>query len=134
MDAYTFWYTPGPGDIVWDAGTYAGATTCFLSQMVGASGKVCAFEPDELNYCYLLRNLELHCVHNVTPLQYALDGTSGDVFFQVDGTMAAGIRDYIVYSGDGVSKTVPTLSLPDACAKLGHVPKYIKMDIEGAQK
>jgi FkbM family methyltransferase len=133
MDAYTFWYSPSRGDTVWDAGAYAGATTCFLSQMVGPSGKVYAFEPDESNYAYLMRNLELHEIHNVNPVHYALDASSGEAAFQVDGTMAAGIRDYLTYSGKGKAKTIPTLSLPDACAKLGHVPKYIKMDIEGAE-
>jgi FkbM family methyltransferase len=133
MDAYTFRYSPVPGDIVWDAGAYAGATTCFLSQMVGPCGKVYAFEPDELNRNYLMQNLELHAIQNVTVVQCALDASTGGAAFLEDGTMSAGIRDYLVYSGEGEIKTVPTLSLPDACAKLGHVPNYIKMDIEGAE-
>ena len=55
------------------------------------------------------------------------------VLFQVDGTMCAGIREYLVYSGEGETRTLPTLSLADACDKLGQVPRYIKMDIEGAE-
>jgi FkbM family methyltransferase len=133
MDAYTYWYSPKPGDVVWDAGAHAGATTCFLSQMVGPGGSVHAFEPDELNYAYLTRNLQLHEVHNVVPLSYALDSTSGSVAFQVDGTMSAGIREYLVYSSAGQTRMVPALSLADACRKLGQVPAYIKMDIEGAE-
>ena len=133
MDAYTHWYSPKPGDVVWDAGAHAGATTYFLSQMVGLTGKVYAFEPDEFNYSYLSRNLEMHRAQNVVPLGYALDGSTGSVAFQVDGTMSAGIREYLVYTGEGQTRMVPTLSLADACQKLGQVPAYIKMDIEGAE-
>ncbi len=133
MDAYTHWYSPKAGDVVWDAGAHAGATTYFLSQMVGSAGKVYAFEPDEINYSYLIRNLEMHRAQNVIPVAYALDGSTGSVAFQGDGTMSAGIRGYLVYSGDRQTRMVPTLSLADACQKLGQVPTYIKMDIEGAE-
>ena len=40
MDAYTASYRPGEGDVVWDVGAHAGMTTYFLSQMVGATGRV----------------------------------------------------------------------------------------------
>ena len=43
MDVYTQWYTPQLGDFVWDAGAHAGATTCFLSQMVGPNGEGICF-------------------------------------------------------------------------------------------
>ena len=133
MDAYTHWYRPKPGDIVWDAGAHAGASTYFLSQMVGPSGKVYAFEPDELNRGYLTRNLEMHRAENVVICEEALAGATGSTQFQMDGTMAAGISEYLVYQGEGQTRIVPTLTLADACQKLGQVPAYIKMDIEGAE-
>jgi hypothetical protein len=60
MDAYTHWYQPLEGDIVWDAGAHAGATTYFLAKAVGPTGRVYAFEPDERNYEFLVRNIALH--------------------------------------------------------------------------
>jgi len=65
MDAYTHWYLPGAGDVVWDAGAHAGASSYFLAQLVGPSGKVYAFEPDDDNFEYLLRNIEMHHLTNV---------------------------------------------------------------------
>jgi FkbM family methyltransferase len=133
MDAYTHRYKPQPGDIVWDAGAHAGATSYFLAQSVGPLGRVYAFEPDDLNYEYLTRNIELHKLHNVIPVKKALAGSTGTAKFNMDGTMCAGLSEYLVYSEERLFKTVSTITLADACAELGEVPKYVKMDIEGAE-
>ena len=133
MDAYTRSYKPKPGDVVWDAGAHAGATSYFLAQMVGPSGKVYAFEPDDLNYEYLTRNIELNGMRNVIPVKKALAGTTGTAEFNMDGTMSAGLSEYLVYSEERLFKTVSTISLQGACEELGEVPKYVKMDIEGAE-
>jgi FkbM family methyltransferase len=133
MDAYTHRYTPSPGDVVWDAGAHAGATAYFLSQMVGPAGRVYAFEPDRANYEYLLRNIEMNGLRNVVPVAKALSGETGTSTFLMDGTMAAGLNQYLVYSGAGELKEVPTLTIADGCQELGSVPQYIKMDIEGAE-
>ena len=41
----------------------------FFSRMVGPSGKVYAFEPDDHTYEYLLRNIESHQLENVIPVK-----------------------------------------------------------------
>ena len=133
MEAYTHSYQPRAGDIVWDVGAHAGATTYFLSKAVGASGRVYAFEPDEEAYAYLLKNIAMHQLSNVVPVKKALSRSTGKVIFQSDGTLAAGIRDYLLYSERGRSVEIPSLSLTDACEEFGCVPDYIKMDIEGAE-
>jgi FkbM family methyltransferase len=133
MDAYTHRYTPKPGDVVWDAGANAGVTTYFLSQAVGSTGKVYAFEPDEQNYNYLLMNIARHNLANVVPVKKALAGMTGSALFQMDGTLSAGIQEYLLYADRGDTRAVPTITVPDACAEFGCVPAYVKMDIEGAE-
>ncbi len=133
MDAYTAAYMPRPGDVVWDVGAHAGMTTYFLAQMVGPTGKVYAFEPDETNYEFLLRNIEMHRLANVVPVKAALSDRTGTAEFCMDGTMSAGLSDSLAYSAGENGRVVETLSLRDACARFGAVPNYIKMDIEGAE-
>jgi hypothetical protein len=99
VDAYTRGYKPRPGDIVWDAGAHAGASTYFFSHLVGPSGRVFAFEPDDSNYEYLVRNVEMHKLTNVTLVKKALSSNTGVAKFNMDGTMSAGIHDFLVYSG-----------------------------------
>jgi FkbM family methyltransferase len=132
-DAYTHGYKPQPGEVVWDAGAHAGATTYSLAQMVGPSGKVYAFEPDQNNYNYLMRNIELHKLRNVIPVKKALAGSTGTAEFCMDGTMSAGLSDYLTYSEKDKFQTVQTVTFADACAEFGEVPSYVKMDIEGAE-
>jgi FkbM family methyltransferase len=101
--------------------------------MVGPGGKVYAFEPDQTNYDYLVRNIELHKLSNVIPVRKALAGTSGTAEFYMDGTMGAGLTDYVVYSEQAKFQTVDTISFEDACKEFGEIPSYVKMDIEGAE-
>jgi FkbM family methyltransferase len=133
MDAYTSSYQPQPGDVVWDVGAHAGMSSYFLAQMVGPEGKVYAFEPDDTNYEYLLRNLEMHHLTNVTPVKAALSDKTGTATFCMDGTMSAGLSDSLSYAAAENTVVVDTLALPDACDRFASVPRYIKMDIEGAE-
>jgi FkbM family methyltransferase len=133
IEAYTHFYQPKPGDIVWDVGAHAGATTYFLSQAVGPAGRVYAFEPDERTYPFLLKNIAMHKLSNVITVKKALSRMTGSVTFQSDGTVSSGIREYLLYSDRGQSVAVPSISLPDACEEFGCVPQYVKMDIEGAE-
>jgi FkbM family methyltransferase len=131
--AYTRKYIPKPGDIVWDVGAHAGSTTYFLSQLVGPTGTVVAFEPDDCAHEYLVGNIERHRLDNVVVVRKALCARIGQVTFNMSGTMAAGIRDYVVYSEECHLKTVPAVTIERACEELGQIPSYIKMDIEGAE-
>ncbi|MDR3738678.1 MAG: FkbM family methyltransferase [Terracidiphilus sp.] len=133
LEAYTHTYVPRAGDIVWDVGAHAGATTYFLSKMVGESGRVYAFEPDETNFEYLRRNIDLHRLNNVVPVKKALAEFSGMARFNMDGTMCAGLSEFLIYSDKQFEHEVETISFEAACASLGCVPNYVKMDIEGAE-
>jgi FkbM family methyltransferase len=133
IDAYVHSYAPKAGDIVWDAGAYAGASTYFFAEMVGPSGKVYAFEPDLNNYQYLLKNIELHKMTNVIPIRKALSGSTGTAEFEMNGSMSSALSDFIAYSENRTVQKVETLTFEDACTELGGAPNYVKMDIEGAE-
>lgn len=132
MDAYTRSYQPKAGDVVWDVGAHAGATSYFFAQMVGPGGKVYAFEPDDLSYTYLLRNIELHKLDNVIPVKQALSDKTGTELFSMDGTLGAGLAGFAQCTDGDKLREVKTLSLSDACGSLG-VPAFMKMDVEGAE-
>jgi len=132
MDAYLAAYQPQAGDVVWDIGAHAGATSYFFAKMVGPHGKVYAFEPDELSHSYLLRNIELHHLDNVVPVRKALAETTGVAAFSMDGTLGAGLADYTQCPDRRRTQMVETLSFADACREF-EPPVFAKMDVEGAE-
>lgn len=131
-EAYTHWYRPKPGDLVFDAGAHAGFTTCMFARMVGPTGRVIAFEPDESTAQYLERNVRDQQISNVTIVKKAIDAKTGTSYFNADGTMGAGLVEHSVYANTGRRIAVETLSLEDAFQLFG-VPEFLKMDIEGAE-
>src|SRR6185437_15343 len=133
MDAYQSSYRPAEGDIVWDVGAYAGMTTFMFAKMVGPTGRVIAFEPDDTNFDFLLRNIELHKLENVVPVKAALSDETGMATFCMDGTMSAGLTKTLANPAQKHTCMVETMSPQDACKRYGGVPQYIKMDIEGAE-
>jgi hypothetical protein len=73
---YFRWYKPRAGETVFDFGANCGLSVYYFSQCVGPLGKVYAFEPDPINYSFLLRNIERQKLTNVIPLQRAISSTS----------------------------------------------------------
>jgi len=85
LRAYLKEYSPKEGDVVFDCGAYCGVSTYFFSKMVGESGKVYAFEPDDLNYEVLLKNIERHHLTNVIPVKKGLYSKRGEISFNNEG-------------------------------------------------
>jgi FkbM family methyltransferase len=132
IGAYTHWYKPEPGDLVFDIGAHAGLTTCQLARMVGSDGRVVAFEPDPNSLLWLEKNVLDQNISNVTIVPKAIDANTGTAPFNADGTLGAALLNRTVYGHTGGQVEVPTLSLQDACAEFGN-PQFMKVDIEGAE-
>jgi FkbM family methyltransferase len=132
MDAYTAAYRPQTGDVVWDVGAHGGFTSYYFARMVGPTGRVYAFEPDDHTYDYLLRNIALHKLENVIPVKKALAEKTGKALFSMDGSLGAGLTDYTDTADKREIREVETISFSDACSEIG-TPAFVKMDIEGAE-
>lgn len=132
LKGYTKKYLPQPGDVVFDCGAYCGMCTYYFSKLVGPTGKVYAFEPDEDNYQIVLKNIERHRLDNVTLVKKGLYAHSTTLQFNNRGSglsKLAGDQTHLV----NVS-LIEVVSLADAYAQfnLTHLD-FVKMDIEGAE-
>jgi len=132
LKGYTQKYLPKAGDVVFDCGAYCGMCTYYFSKLVGPTGKVYAFEPDEDNYQIVLSNIRKHHLDNVVLVKKGLYSHSTTLAFSNRGSglsKLAGNQTHLV----NVS-SIEVVSLADAYAQfnLTHLD-FVKMDIEGTE-
>jgi FkbM family methyltransferase len=117
-----------------DLGAGVGYYTLLAAKAVGTQGTVYAFEPDPVNYSFLLKNVRVNGYRNVVALQKAVSNTIGYAKLFLDDRYSG----HSLYFRNGLSKgtlTIETTTL-DAFFKEKGWPRVdvIKMDIEGAEK
>ena len=66
-----------PGSLFIDVGAHVGYFSLLAAQLVGASGRVIAFEPNPANRTLLTRNINLNCLTNVDIYPFALSDYRG---------------------------------------------------------
>ena len=115
------------GHVVYDVGANFGIHTLLLSRLVGADGRVYAFEPVPEIADELEGNLRLNDVRNVTVIRQALSDTQGTARF--DRGHHAGAGHLSAASGD-LEVEVTTL---DDFAEEHRPPTLVKVDAEGAE-
>src|ERR1039458_2913864 len=70
-----------PSDVIYDIGANVGIYTLLFSKLVGAGGRVFAFEPLPRNLEYLRRHIKINRVANVAVLDVALSNAEGVASF-----------------------------------------------------
>ena len=121
------------GMTVVDLGAYIGYYTLLASRLVGASGRVYAFEPDCKNYSYLVRNTSANDCRNVLAESRAVANRTGSATFiaEPDGEKShlSGVPEKTA------SMVVQTVTLDDFFAEEGWPSvDLVKMDIEGSER
>jgi FkbM family methyltransferase len=126
------WYRPKPGDLVYEIGAHCGVSTYHFAKMVGPEGRVIAFEPDPVNIEILRRNMERYNLTNVTIVNAAVAGESGQLLFSSEGSVGSMLMSVLGRPPAGPVVKVEAMTLADAFAKWG-VPDFCKVDIEGSE-
>ena len=118
------------GNIVLEIGANIGAHTVVLSKMVGAQGKVIAYEPQRLVFQTLAGNLAINSIANAFCYQKAVGAVAGELLvplldFEKENNWG-GLSLGAWKNGEAVEViTVDSLELP-----LCH---FIKIDVEGME-
>ena len=119
-----------PGMTAYDIGANAGFYTLGLSRMVGATGKVFAFEPLGKNVEKLLRHIALNSLSNIEVLQVAVAANNGLVSFDVGESDFQGR----INPNSTAKYRVPTLRLDSAINNSSlPPPDFLKIDVEGGE-
>lgn len=120
------------GNNVLDIGANIGYYSLIFSKLVGARGRVFAFEPDPENFNLLKKNIAVNQCKNVALEQKAISDKGGKIRLYMHGSNKAGHRTYD--SRDGCrSIEVEAISVDDYFKNFNKKVDFIKMDIEGAE-
>lgn len=122
-----------PGDTFVDAGANVGYYTIIGSRLVGAKGKVYAFEPEPKNFALLEKNVRLDRLTNVVLEQKALSNRQGVIqLFIADQNKG----DHRIYQPEGESRPsvgVEAVRLDEYFKGRTEGIDVLKMDVQGAE-
>jgi FkbM family methyltransferase len=120
-----------PGDTVIDGGANIGTHSIPLARMVGAEGRVLAFEPQRLVFQSLCANVALNSLANVDCRQQALGATLGEI-------VVPRLDPNVPYNFGGVElgqhvrgERVPVVAIDSLSLPACHL---IKLDVEGMEE
>ncbi|MCK5236734.1 MAG: FkbM family methyltransferase [Deltaproteobacteria bacterium] len=121
-----------PEYVCFDIGTWIGPTVIYSAK---SCKKVYCFEPDPVAYEFLLRNIRLNNLTNVSPMNIALSDKSGRFEIGSFGGSLGDSMTSMLGSAEATHKVeVAGLSFGDACRTFFLLePDFIKMDTEGAE-
>lgn len=119
------------GMVVVDIGAHIGYYALLAAERVGKNGAVFAFEPDESNYAFLIRNIEQNEYGNVTPVKKAVTSSTGKVKLFLDAH-ESGEHSIVGDKRRQKAVLVDSVALDDFLDK-DYAVDVIKMDIEGAE-
>lgn len=119
------------GDYVVDAGANIGFFTMQLAKAVGDKGKVIAIEPDERNFKYLKRNIELNGYKNIIPVMKAVSNENTVMrFYQTESQTAN-----TLVAQEGATETeIEVISLDSFLPTINvdHID-FMKIDTDGSE-
>lgn len=117
-----------PGMVVYDVGANVGFYSLLAAHLVGAGGKVYAFEPLGRNVEYIRQHAALNGFDNIQAFEAAVAAQNGEAYFDPGASIATGRL-----SEDG-SLRVQQYAL-DALLAQGEIdpPDAMKVDVEGAE-
>ncbi len=116
------------GAVVFDIGANVGYYSLLAAVLVGAGGKVYAFEPLPRNIDFLRKHIALNQLKNIEVIEAAVSAQTGKSSFDLGASSAMG---HISNSGE---IEVRLVSLDDMLEQgTLHQPDYMKVDVEGAE-
>ncbi len=123
------------GDTFIDVGAHFGFFTLLAAKLAGAPGKVAAFEPGESTYSVLSRNTQ--ALVQVQIFQMAVGRARGSLTFwefpplfsEYNTSNPKAVPAHL----KGCQRVLPATSLDTFTAEAGWRPRWIKIDVEGAE-
>jgi FkbM family methyltransferase len=122
------------GDTVYDIGANVGYVSLCFAKRVGTGGRVFAFEPVPRNIEAFRRNIDINCITQVRLLEAAAAEKAGEALIRIAGNLSTASLVWHQNNPSATEISVRTVSIDELvdAGQLGS-PKFIKIDVEGAE-
>jgi FkbM family methyltransferase len=122
------------GNNVLDIGAQVGYTALVFSKIIGANGKIFAFEPERANYASLQKNLGLNNISNVKTFKKAVAETAKSIRLYLSNDNNAGSHS-TVFNDRTLKNEFEEVEAITVDSMMPELPKIscIKIDVEGAE-
>ena len=121
------------GDVFYDAGANIGVFSFLAATLVGESGAVLAFEPEENNVACFRRSLAAAALGNVTLYACGLGAADGEMVFDRRGGAFSGRLVGAPAEAQHRGISVPVRSIDSLVEGGAPAPSLIKIDVEGGE-
>jgi FkbM family methyltransferase len=122
-----------PGDMVFDVGGHVGYYTILMAKLIGPTGRLITFEPQQKLVEAQRKSLALNEIHWATVMNMAVSDRTGTLkLYQPEDTGRTGAATGHIQAKNVFS--IKAVSLDEfAAAEMSKTPRLIKMDIEGGE-
>jgi FkbM family methyltransferase len=121
------------GMVFVDIGANIGYYTILASELVGRSGKVFAFEPDDRNFSLLEQNINENKCGNVVAIRKAVSDTTGRLRLYPSKSNFGDHRTYAAWGeASPPSRLIEATALDDFFSSGARID-FVKVDIQGAE-
>jgi len=122
-----------PGMTILDIGAFLGRYTLLAAQQVGPTGRVYAFEPDPVNFSFLVRNITRNALlDRAVALPYAVTERAGVLRFFLDPEEGSGSSLFFHRLREVEETSVASVAL-DSFLEESVVVDVIKLDVEAGE-
>jgi FkbM family methyltransferase len=116
------------GDLVYECGAHHGCTTILLSDWVGETGKVIAFEPNPSNYEIAKINISINNIKNVELIKGAVGTKAGMIMMDISESNSSVVSEQESAKGIYMVKSLNLDSFDE------RIPDVLKIDVEGFER
>ncbi len=120
------------GDAV-DVGANFGLFTILLSRRLGEHGSVLSIEPDPFYFKLLTSNIKMNKCGNVLAINAAAWSSNTKVSLIPHTLGGLGFETKVAASIDESAREIPARTVDEFLAEFGLKPKFVKIDVEGAE-
>ena len=122
-----------PGQVFFDVGANVGYYSLIASRVLGAAGRIIAFEPVPENLEHLTHHRRMNRASNIEILAAACSDLTGVLAFERGENDSLGRLNNSGLESGGERFWVPSLRLDDFVDRTGLLPHVMKIDVEGAE-